>query len=153
MSEFRRPQFNKTNPLKVDVRGTLPESYYTRMASLAIKSLLSQKGMTQEDLAKKLGISRKTLSERINDPRKFTSTEVETICVEFGVTLDYLRGETMSETGTGPLSPSEVAMFYEHHLTPEQRSTISSMVREMVGHNAMRETISVLLGFEQPQKE
>ena len=148
MAEFKQPTFNESHPLRIDERGTLANVFYYESAKQQLKALIERDGIDQTILATKLGMSRETLNRRVNNPVKFTRDELDVICKEFGVTTDYIRGVTHKTMGTGALAPNELAMFYEHYLTDEQRATISSIVREMVGHNEAQNTIAgIMLGL------
>lgn len=47
-------------------------------------------GMTHNDLAELLGISRVSVSFKLNKKRDFTQTELEVMANKFNVSVDYL---------------------------------------------------------------
>ncbi len=55
-----------------------------------IKSQMKLYGMTHNDLAELLGISRVSVSFKLNKKRDFTQTELEVMANKFNVSVDYL---------------------------------------------------------------
>ncbi len=51
-----------------------------------IRARLALLGMTQQDLADRLGISKNTLSSRMNGKSSFTLEEIEAICEILSIT-------------------------------------------------------------------
>lgn len=68
------------------------------MKGLIVKNLRKEKGLTQEELAKVLDISKSTIG-MIESEKREGSREVENkIANYFGVSLDYLAGKTNQKT-------------------------------------------------------
>lgn len=53
-----------------------------------IKSLMSENNLTQEDLAKRLGIAKPTLNAKLNGTRKWNYTELQLLKKTFNLTND-----------------------------------------------------------------
>lgn len=51
-----------------------------------VKSLLSEKNLTQEELAKKLGIAKPTLNAKINGARQWNYSELQLLRKTFDLT-------------------------------------------------------------------
>lgn len=47
--------------------------------TLKLKALMVEKGFTQEQLAKKLGISEQSLNYKINNKREFKASEIQAL--------------------------------------------------------------------------
>lgn len=58
-----------------------------------IKELREQKHLTQEELAKKINVTKLTISNWENGKHKIKSDELKEIAKVFGVTIDYLVGD------------------------------------------------------------
>ena len=61
--------------------------------SSRLKELRTQKGYSQSELAKKLGVSKSTISMMEVGSRKPSFETMEAIADFFNVSMDYLRGE------------------------------------------------------------
>ena len=58
-----------------------------------LDDLLQERNLTKEQFAEKLGMTRQTLSEYINNPLKeFSFSFVRKMAIELGVSMDYLAG-------------------------------------------------------------
>lgn len=55
-----------------------------------IRAQMLFKNMTNQDLAKLLGISTVSVSFKLNKKRDFTQTELDKMANHFGVSVDYL---------------------------------------------------------------
>lgn len=58
--------------------------------TLKLKALMVEKGFTQEQLAKKLGISEQSLNYKINNKREFKASEIT-------IMIDLLKITNVSE--------------------------------------------------------
>ena len=67
------------------------ENYF--MDTLKLKGLIIAAGMTQKEVAKKIGISTNTLSNKINGVREFTVGEVIQICDILDITSNAEKAE------------------------------------------------------------
>lgn len=47
--------------------------------------VLKEKGMTQEELAEAVGVSRQSISYKIHNKREFVSSEIDKICSVLGI--------------------------------------------------------------------
>lgn len=54
-----------------------------------LKALLYEKGVTQKQLAARLGVDQKTLSYKMKGKREFTFSEVWEICMALGVSNPF----------------------------------------------------------------
>ena len=61
-----------------------------------LKELRNEKELTQEELAKELGVNRGTLAKWENGTRETNFAMLVKIATFFGVTTDYLLGRTDS---------------------------------------------------------
>ena len=79
-----------------------------------LKQLRTSAGMTQEELAKRLGVSRSTIGMYESGSRKPDPDALEAIADLFNVDIDYLLGRTQKTT----LLPESAGKYY---LDPESR--------------------------------
>lgn len=92
-----------------------------------LKSLRTVKGMTQEELAKALNISRSTVGMYENGSREPDYETLEAIADYFNVDIDYLLGRTNLTTrminpfSVNPLDTSEPT----YTLTPKEEVLVS----------------------------
>lgn len=68
-----------------------------------IKDLREENGLTQEDLAKKLGISKSTISMYETNKRKPDTTTKEALADLFNVDMDYLYGRSNIKNKTAQI--------------------------------------------------
>lgn len=80
-----------------------------------LKKLRTSAGMTQEELAKRLGVSRSTIGMYESGSRKPDPAALESIADLFNVDVDYLLGRTQKTT----LLPESAGQYY---LDPETRN-------------------------------
>ncbi len=108
-----------------------------------LKELRTKRGLSQYDLAKKLGVSKSTISMIEVGSRQPSIEMMEMLCDYFNVSMDYLRGKDdvslyliTPELADVASKLSEDAELYELvskvvNGTPEQRDKLLQMAKLM----------------------
>lgn len=101
------------------------------MATLGdrIKSLLSQKGMTQKELARKVGCTEAAVSHYVKGDRVPRSSVMTKIAVALGTTSDYLT-EGIPQDAKSELGYAKklIARNAEHMSPAEKREIIDILI-------------------------
>lgn len=106
-----------------------------------IRKLREEKGLTQEELAKILGISRATLASWETGRREPDFETTSKIAEFFGVSIDYLLGRTNNPAPNGSGKPSLEEEFSEianvlrrsgKKLTPEDKKRIARIIKAAI---------------------
>lgn len=137
-SAFYSSEYDEKHPLRLVGRGSVRQWQVDGVTRDRILFQRERLGMTQEQLAQRIGVSLSTIKKRLKEPANFKSGEVRALCDVFGVSVNYLRGldDIHSDLPEGgPLEADHMRALYEHHLTDEQRALISSMVVHLVSAN------------------
>lgn len=93
-----------------------------------IKELRLERGMTQKDLAARLGVVRTTLSNYENEVNQLDPETIRRICSIFDCTADYLLG--ISSRRSAQLSDEDAALVEAYHAAPENvRQSIEVLLR------------------------
>lgn len=83
--------------------------------------------MSQDELAKKIGLSRVAISDLENGKRSISALELSSICRVFGIHIDYfLKNE-------GPVNPSRTLNKEDIHFDPEKLKNALLYVLELCG--------------------
>lgn len=82
-----------------------------------IKELRLERGMTQKDLAARLGVVRTTLSNYENEVNQLDPETIRRICSIFDCTADYLLG--ISSRRSDQLSDEDAALVEAYHAAPQ----------------------------------
>lgn len=87
-----------------------------------IKELRLERGMTQKDLAARLGVVRTTLSNYENEVNQLDPETIRRICSIFDCTADYLIG--MSARRSAQLSDEDAALVAAYHAADDDARAI-----------------------------
>lgn len=104
---------------------------------LRIKELRQDKGLSQGDLAKELGLSQQTISSYEKGIREPDISTLKKLADFFQVSLDYLLGETNIKTPIETLALSR-SDGYEDKLPEEAIREIESF-KEFIRHKYLKE--------------
>ena len=97
-----------------------------------IKELRKQKGMTQEELGKVLGVQKSAIAKYENDHVVNLKREtIEKMATLFGVKPSYILGLDQNERK--PTNTALIELFSK--LTPDQQDTILAMMEALVARN------------------
>lgn len=95
-----------------------------------IKELRTERGMTQKDLAARLGVVRTTLSNYENEVNQLDPETIRRICSIFDCTADYLIG--MSARRSAQLSDEDAALVEAYHAArPEVQRAIDALLQPL----------------------
>lgn len=61
------------------------------LIALNIRNYLEDKGITQEWLAQKIGMSKQTMSATLKGTRRLTAEEYVAICAALDLSMDYFK--------------------------------------------------------------
>lgn len=61
------------------------------MIAANIRKYLEEKGITQEWLAQKIGMSKQAMSATLKGTRRLTADEYVDICAALGLSMDYFK--------------------------------------------------------------
>ncbi|MBR2697295.1 MAG: helix-turn-helix transcriptional regulator [Clostridia bacterium] len=87
-----------------------------------IKELRLERGMTQKDLAARLGVVRTTLSNYENEVNQLDPETIRRICLIFDCTADYLIG--MSARRSAQISDEDAALVAAYHAADDDARAI-----------------------------
>lgn len=100
--------------------------------SLRIVDLREKNGMTQTELADKMGLDKSSMSKIENGSRKVSSDELKKLSRIFSVSADYLlNGVDSKKSAEAPLSKNQklVAYSIDPDISDEEREAIIQMVQ------------------------
>lgn len=100
-----------------------------------LKYLREEKGKTQNDIAKYLGITAPAYTMIENEQRRLTSKMLEKLAEYFDVSTDYILGRTIARTpGTDILGLTEVGFNSSEYKAPtqKQKEQIKSIVEAIL---------------------
>ncbi|WP_302360986.1 helix-turn-helix domain-containing protein [uncultured Megasphaera sp.] len=100
---------------------------------LHLKELRIEKGMSQTEVAREIGVSRQTYNFYENGKRDPDTAMVKTLADFFGVTADYLlgRNEKRKEDPSASADILEITALYEK-LPKDKKELVLAMARAMV---------------------
>ena len=94
-----------------------------------IKELRTAAGMKQEDLARRLKVSRQSISNYENSIRQLDLETIEKLCRIFGCTADYLLG--LSSRRSPGISEDDAALLDAYHAaSPKDRRLVDDILEE-----------------------
>ena len=83
---------------------------------IRIKDLRQASGWTQDQLARRLGVVRSTVSMYENNDRQLDPDTISALCDIFGCTADYLLGR--SDSPLPVISPEDAELLAAYHALP-----------------------------------
>lgn len=118
-------------------RTNIPENYNAPLPT-QLRDLLRVSGHTQQELADHLGIKRQSVSAYTDGSANPTPTTIVAIAKFFGVSTDYLLGEsTFTKSGTASLTVEDVGLT--------ETAVAALQQYQQLGTNKVIETINALL--------
>lgn len=97
--------------------------------AVRIVDLREKVGMTQTDLAKKMGLDKSSMSKVENGTRKVSSDELRKLSNIFNVSADYLLGQE-HENKTADLADKDTVFTYEgRQIPPEDLEYMKRLLR------------------------
>lgn len=99
-----------------------------------IKTLRTERGWIQKDLAERLNVSKQVISAYENGQRRPDLDTLQRMAEIFGVTSDYLLGQSISQDSSGEdlevLFPEGVRVLRRasKKLTPEQKQKMANLM-------------------------
>ena len=92
-----------------------------------LRDLRQEKGWTQAQLGKRIGVAKTTISGYEIGTRQLDPATICTLCDLFGCTADYLLGRSLSPA---PVMSSQDALVLEayHALPPELRRAVDGIL-------------------------
>lgn len=92
-----------------------------------IRDLRLGKGWTQDQLGKRIGVARNTVSGYESEQRQLDPGTISTLCDLFGCTADYLLGRSVSPLPV--ISPEDAAVLQAYHALPlEIRKAVDGLL-------------------------
>ena len=92
-----------------------------------IRDLRLGKGWTQDQLGKRIGVARNTVSGYESEQRQLDPGTISTLCDLFGCTADYLLGRSASPLPV--ISPEDASVLAAYHALPlELRRAVDAIL-------------------------
>ena len=113
-----------------------------------LKTLRKQKGLTQSEVAKFIGISQNNYSYWENDKVKIDNTSLQKLADFFGVSTDYLLGRTENALDRRPLSDiaENFIKEFEELFSDENFQKLAGIYKVM-NEIQRREILLYLIGY------
>lgn len=99
-----------------------------------LREVMEQKEIMQKDMAKKLNISRSSISDFITNRRLPNIMLVRDIAEELGVSVDYLL-DYQPDPDSLAVSPKEAAMIDTFRRLPKEKQEVLLSLIEMLSQN------------------
>ncbi len=114
-----------------------------------LKTLLKDNGMTQEDLAERLEVSRQAVGKWVNDKGIPEVGKLIQISNQFGVSLDYLLKEDYEEKNSSEETvPSNRGYYVSREMLDGYLAYSRQRVRQITGGISLFTVSNVFAGFE-----
>jgi transcriptional regulator with XRE-family HTH domain len=122
-----------------------------------LKFLREEKGLRQSDLANKLGVSQQTISQYEKDVREPDSTMSKKIATFFGVSIDYLYGNSSERSPADKIksalsSDPELADFWDKLSKREDLQLLFKQTKDM-SPDGVKQIIRIIKAIEDEEEK